>query len=145
MRYLLPRRALAALSLTVLSVSVAACGDNEPAPADVTPKADSAPTSDAPDLSNQEPAPATFSEADVIAELGAQDTGGGYAEIPLAGDQTCEFIVLASAADVSMYADAGDNVAANPDKTAGAKITDGPEDICNSMLTELLADFQSAQ
>jgi len=146
MRHLPRHRALAALSLTLLSVTLAACGDDEPAAA--APKTESAPSSDAPaadDLSNQEPTPATFSEADVIAELGAQDSGGGYAEIPLAGDETCEFIVLASAADVSMYADAGDNVAANPDKTAGAKITDGPEDVCNSMITDLLSDFPPAQ
>ncbi len=50
-------------------------------------------------------------------------------------------VVLISAASVSLYADAGDNVATNPDKTAGVKISDAEGASCHRYLTEALKGF----
>ena len=54
----------------------------------------------------------------------------------------CELaVILAGALSVSLYADAGDNVASNPTRTAGVKIVDEKGQKCHALLTRALADF----
>lgn len=79
---------------------------------------------------------AVYSEADIIEHLGLDADGYFYV-----GDEAeCEAaVILTSAGQVSMYADAGDTVAANPSHTAGVKIISDNDPLCQTAMTNVLS------
>lgn len=60
------------------------------------------------------------------------------------GQQCDVAVVLTSADEVEMYADAGDAVAMNPSGTAGVKVVDPESATCLRLLTTALMDFPTS-
>jgi hypothetical protein len=66
----------------------------------------------------------------------------GYYDNIAVGGRRCDVaVLLTSASEVDLYADAGAVVATNPDRTVGVKIVDQAAETCHRLLTEALADF----
>lgn len=82
-----------------------------------------------------------YDEADVVAHIGATADGNGSYTVSVEGAECAIPVVLTSAAAVAMYADAGDAVATNADRTAGVKITGDAQATCLEGLSEALSDF----
>jgi len=89
------------------------------------------------------PPPESMSEADVIeaGHLTPHNGGLTYTHDP----SGCELaVILIGEGTVDLYASAGDNVASNPDRSIGVKITvpsGSEEQRCHKALTEELADL----
>lgn len=83
-------------------------------------------------------------ESAIIKHIGAVDDGSGTDSytVNIDGAECGIAVVLTSASAVSLYADAGDTVAANPDKTAGVKIIADEEATCLNGLNAALSDFK---
>lgn len=92
------------------------------------------------------PAPteqAVWDESAIVAHVGLQQDSEGIAWTYEADGLSCNVaIVLTSESQVAMYADAGDTVAANPQRTAGVKIVDSEAATCLAALSAALADLQ---
>jgi hypothetical protein len=86
-------------------------------------------------------APAVHDKATVVSALSATATSDGLAyTVPLGDGTTCNVaVIMTDAAQVKLYAGAGDTVATNPAKTVGAKIVDDREATCLSAVTKKLA------
>lgn len=118
------RRKGVALTIAVAVIaSAAGCGDGSSGSSDPGPV----------------PAPkAHVTEEDVmrLAQIVTNDGGLTYEHTPTG----CKMaVVLLGRGTVDLYAEAGDNVASNPDRTVGVKIVDKREQECHSALTEALA------
>jgi hypothetical protein len=112
------RRALVALLVAL----VAGCGDDDDQGAVPAPP------------------PPEYTEAEVLrkAKLTPNDGGLSYTHRP----SRCNIaVVMIGAEEVALYADAGDVVASNPDRTVGVKITvhSDDEQQCHRALTEELS------
>jgi hypothetical protein len=88
------------------------------------------------------PAPPEHTEAEVLeqANIVTRDGGLSYVHKP----SGCHLAVVMIGRDlVDLYADAGDVVASNPDRTVGVKISESAErdPECHAALTEALADL----
>lgn len=89
-------------------------------------------------------APAVHDKATVVSALGATATSDGLAyTVPLDDGTTCNVaVIMTDAAQVKLYAGAGDTVATNPAKTVGAKIVDDREATCLSDVTKKLVSVK---
>jgi hypothetical protein len=102
-----------------------------------TPEATSVSPSPDPTLAKDQ-----YDESYVIKYLGLTGSPGNY-EYSYEDGETCDVaVVMTSAAQVHMYDDAGDNVAADPTGTVGVKIVDPEGDTCNKVISEDLAKFK---
>jgi hypothetical protein len=89
------------------------------------------------------PTPEVWDESVVVAHLRLVQDPGGIAWTYESDGLTCNVAaVLTTATQVAMYADAGDVVAANPDRSAGVKIVSAESAACLAALNAALADLQ---
>jgi hypothetical protein len=112
-----------AIIIAAAAVLVAGCGGSS----DAKPTG-AVPAPSAPEYTEQK----VMQRANII----TKDNGITYNHKP-SGCQLAA--ILIGSEMVAMYADAGDTVASNPDRTVGVKITDDPP--CHQKLTAELADL----
>ena len=124
----------------VASIALSGCGGDDADPQSEANPTQAATTEPAPEPEPTEPA--RFDESEVADHLGLlRDPEMGVVYEDPSGTDCFIAVVLTDANMVSLYADAGDNVAANPDRTAGVKIVTPEAQFCNDALTQALADF----
>lgn len=87
-----------------------------------------------------------YDQSEVVAHIGATPTDYDTYEVFTADGVACEAVLfLLGKGEVSLYADAGDNVAANPDRTVGVKISAEEERTCNEEFTKRLSTFPDGE
>lgn len=137
------KKSLVALTSITLLSGLAACSspDAPEAPTTVvtvTASAEAPVTEEAVD-------PISYNESDVVSHMGmTEDYGSYYLKDPATGAVCEAAVVLTTASGVSLYADAGDNVATNLDRTAGVKDVSAESDTCMALFNERLVDFPLA-
>lgn len=85
---------------------------------------------------------AVHDESDVRAHIGLDESG--FVTTP-EGVECEAAVVMTNGNQVSMYADAGDVVATNPDGTAGVKVIAAEQATCLDFFTEALSTFPDGE
>lgn len=131
--------------IALIALTACSGGDDPPRPALFPAETSQAPASGVPLEGDAEPTAdaSTFVFYDrsmILAHLGAK----GERIVTRDGVECEVSVVLTDATEVALYADAGDVVATNPDRTAGVKITSSEKQTCHDEVTSRLRDFPPA-
>ncbi|MDN4162935.1 hypothetical protein [Nocardioides abyssi] len=98
------------------------------------------------EVSTSTAAPVQYDESAIVKHIGAVESDFGSWFITTDNLVECEIaVILTTEVEVSTYADAGDNVATNPDGTAGVKIVAPEGATCNEELTKRLSTFPDGE